>query len=50
MRMETSLSMTPEDSLEDLSAAVGGIESGQVSQPTAADVEGLVTSVAPLAP
>ena len=47
MRMETSLSMTSEDSLEDLSAAVGGTESGQVSQPTAADVEGLVTSVAP---
>ena len=47
MRMETSLSMTPEESLEDLSAAVGGTESEQVSQQPSTNVEGLVTSVAP---
>ena len=47
MRMETSLSMTPEESLEDLSAAVGGIEGEQVSQQPSTNAEGLVTSVAP---
>ena len=33
MRIETSLSMTPEDSLEGLSAAMGGTEGDQVSSP-----------------
>ena len=35
MRIETSLSMSPEESSTGLSAAVGGIESEQVSQPPA---------------
>ena len=39
--------MTPEESLEGLSAAVGGTESEQVSQQPSTNVEGLVTSVAP---
>ena len=47
MKIETSLSMTPEESLEDLSAAVGGIESEQVSQQPSTNAEGLVTNVAP---
>ena len=47
MRMETSLSVTPEESVEGLSAAVGGTESEQVSQQPSTNVEGLVTSVAP---
>ena len=47
MRIETPLSMTPEESLEGLSAAVGGTESEQVSQQPSTNVEGLVTSVAP---
>ena len=47
MRIETSLSVTPEESLEDLSAAVGGIESEQVSQQPSTNAEGLVTSVVP---
>ena len=47
MRIETSLSMTPEESLEGLSAAVGGIEGEQVSQQPSTNAEGLVTNVAP---
>ena len=47
MRIETSLSMTPEESSSGLSAAMGGTESGQVSQPPATNAEGLVTNVAP---
>ena len=47
MQIETSLSMTPEESLEGLSAAVGGTESEQVSQQPSTNAEGLVTKVAP---
>ena len=47
MRMETSLSVTTEDSSSGLSAAIGGTESRQVSQLPATNAEGLVTSVAP---
>ena len=47
MRIETSLSMTPEDSLEDLSAAVGSTESEQVSQQPSTKADGLETNVAP---
>ena len=46
MGIETSLSMSPEESSTGLSAAVGGIESEQVSQPPATKAEGLVTNVA----
>ena len=47
MTMETSLSMTPEDSMEDLSAAVEGVDSEQVSQQSSTNAEGMVTTVAP---
>ena len=47
MRIETSLSMTPEDSLEGLSAAVGGTEGDQVRSPIVTNVKELVTTVAP---
>ena len=47
MRIETPLSVTPEGSLGGLSAAVGGIESKQVSQQPSTGAEGLVTRVAP---
>ena len=47
MRIETSLSMNPEDSLEGLSAAVGGTEGDQVRSPIATNVKKLVTTVAP---
>ena len=47
MRIETSLSMAPEDSLEGLSAAVGGTEGDQVRSPIATNVKELVTTVAP---
>ena len=50
MRIETSLSETPEESLEGLSAAVGGTESEQVSQQPSTKADGLETTVAPLAP
>ena len=46
MRIETSLSMTPEESLEGLSAAVGGTESEQVSQQPSTKADGLETTVA----
>ena len=47
MHIKTSLSMTPEESLEDLSAAVGDTEGEQVSQQPSTNAEGLVTNVAP---
>ena len=47
MRIETSLSVSQEESSTGLSAAVGGIESEQVSQQLSTNAEGLVTSVAP---
>ena len=47
MRIETPLSVSPEESVEDLSAAVGGIESEWVSQQPSSNAEGLVTNVAP---
>ena len=47
MRIETSLSVTPEESLEGLSAAVGGTENEQVSQQPSTKVDGLETTVAP---
>ena len=47
IRIETSLSMTPEESSEGSSAAVGGIEREQVSQQPSTSAEGLVTRVAP---
>ena len=46
MRIEAPLSVTTEESLEGLSAAVGGTESEQVSQQPSTNAEGLVTSVA----
>ena len=48
MRIRTSLSVTPEDSLEDIPAVVEGIDSEQVSQQTSTNAEGMVTTVAPL--
>ena len=47
MRIETSLSVTPEESLEGLSAAVGGTESEQVSQQPSTKADALETTVAP---
>ena len=47
MRIETSLSMTPEESLEDVSVAVGGTEGEQVNQQHSTNAEELVTNVAP---
>ena len=48
MRIETSLSVTPEDSLEGLSAAVEGTEGDQVSSLITTNVKELVTTnVAP---
>ena len=47
MRTETPLNVTPEESLEGLSAAVGGTENERATQQPADNAEGLVTSVAP---
>ena len=47
MRIETPLSVTPEESLEGLSAAVGGTESERVSQQPSTNADGLVTNIAP---
>ena len=47
MRTETPLDVTPEESLEGLSAAVGGIEDERANQQPSDHVEGMVTSVAP---
>ena len=46
MRTETPLNVTPEESLEGLSAAVGGTEDDRATQPPSDNVEGLVTNVA----
>ena len=47
MRIETPLAMTPEESMEGLSAAVGGTENERAPQQSPDNAEGLVTSVAP---
>ena len=47
MNTKTPLSVTPEESLEGLSAAVGGIEDERATQQLSDVAEGLVTSVAP---
>ena len=47
MRTETPLSRTPEESMEGLSAAVGGMESERTTQQPPDNAEGLTTSVAP---
>ena len=47
MDTETPLNVTPEESLEGLSPAVGGIEDERATQQPSDVVEGLVTSVAP---
>ena len=47
MDTETPLNMTSEESLEGLSAAVGGIEDERATQQPSDVAEGLVTSVAP---
>ena len=47
MNTETPLNVTPEESLEGLSAAVGGIEDERATQQPSDVAEGLVTSVAP---
>ena len=47
MRIETSLSVTPEESLEGLTAAVGDTESEQVNQQPSTKADGLETTVAP---
>ena len=47
MKTETSLNMTPEESLEGLSAAVGGTENERATQQPSNVAEGLVTSDAP---
>ena len=47
MKTETPLNVTPEESLEGLSAAVGGTENERVTPQPSDIAEGLVTSVAP---
>ena len=47
MRTETPLNVTSEDSMEGLSAAVGGTENERATQQPPDNAEGLVTSVAP---
>ena len=47
MRTETPLDVTPEESLEGLSAAVGGTENERAPQKPPDNAEGFVTSVAP---
>ena len=47
MRTETPLDVTPEESMEGLSAAMGGTESERTTQQPPDNAEGLVTSVAP---
>ena len=47
IRMKTSLSVTPVDSLEDYSATVRGTEGEQVSPQPSSKAEGLVTTVVP---
>ena len=50
MQTETPSNVTPEESLEGLSAAVGGTENERVTQQPSDHEEGLVTSVAPPIP
>ena len=47
MKTETPLNVTPEESLEGLSAAVGGIEDKRATQQPSDHAEGMVLSVAP---
>ena len=47
MRTETPLKVTPEESLDRLSAVVGGTESERATQQPSDNAEGLVTSVTP---
>ena len=47
MKMETPLGITPEESEEGLSAAVGGIEDERATQQPSDHAEGKVPSVAP---
>ena len=47
MKLETPLDVTPEESMEGLSAAVGGTENGRAPQQSPDNAEGLVTSAAP---
>ena len=47
MKMETPLNVTPEESLEGLSAAVGGIEDERATQQPSDHAEEMVPSVAP---
>ena len=47
MRTETPLNMTPEESLEGWSAAVGGTENERATQQPLDHVEGLVTNIVP---
>ena len=47
MRRETPLHVTPEESLEGLSAAIGGIEDSGVTQQPSDDTKGPVSNVAP---
>ena len=47
MKTETPLDVTPEESLEELSAAVGGIEDERATQQHSDHAEGMVPSVAP---
>ena len=47
MKMETPLNVTPEESMEGLSAAVGGVEDERSTQQPSDHVEGKVPSVAP---
>ena len=47
MKTETPLNVTPEESMEGLSAAVGGIEDERATQQPSDHAEGMVPSVAP---
>ena len=47
MRTKTPLNVTPEESLEGLSAAVGGTENSRATQQPSDNAEGLVTNVVP---
>ena len=47
MKMETPIHVTPEESLEGLSAAIGGTEDESITSQPSDHVKGLITSVAP---
>ena len=47
MRTETPVNVTPEESMEGLSATVGGTENERTTQQPPDNAEGLVSSVAP---